>query len=159
MKADFILCHTANRKQPKAGMKSISAVFVLQLILLVQPHLGRKHYLVEVESDEVKGHDYQGLSKQERCEGLKKLCEGRPTCLETIKCDQGGSEASNHYNAARKPYGSEDNEADEEYQGDGQKQHKELETVEFEHKGPNSTDANGADGANSADPNGANPYK
>ena len=153
MKADFILCHTANRKQPKAGMKSISAVFVLQLLLLlVQPHLGRKHYLVEVESGEVSlnGHDYQGLSKQERCEGLKKLCEGRPTCLETIKCDQGGSEASNHYNAARKPYGS-DNEADEEYQGDGQKQHKELETVEFEHKRPNGSDANGA--------NGANPYK
>ena len=48
-------------------MKSI-LVFVLQLLLLVHPHLGGKHYLVEVEDSPTsgkgkvsdQGNDYQG---------------------------------------------------------------------------------------------------
>ena len=37
-----------------------------------------------------------GLDRYERCNGLKELCQERPTCLEAIKCDD-GTETSNPY--------------------------------------------------------------
>ena len=144
-------------------MKSIFAVF-----LLVQPHLGGKHFLVEVADNpdtgngEVSGdgNDYgghhgepkeendYGLSKSERCKGLKELCKGRPTCLEAIKCNEktGGyeSEQTGAYESEKTgAYESEKTGAYESEQtgayeaGKGQKQHKELEPAEFEHKKSN----------------------
>jgi len=83
--------------------------------------LGGKHLLVEVgDSPESvtehgddedppitgkgkvpnKGNDY-ALS-EDQCEGLKKLCNGRQSCLEGIKCD-GGYEVPKH---GEPPYGA-----------------------------------------------------
>ena len=112
-------------------MKSILVVFVFQLLLLVHPHLGRKHYLVEVADNppptgngalSENGNDY-GIGEHERCEGLRKLCDNRPTCLEAIKC--GAGETASHVSG----------DEDEEYQEVGHKaqQHREYKPAHFEH--------------------------
>ena len=103
-------------------MMSILVIFVLQMLFLVHPLLGGKHLLVEVadspesvtevqsehgvdygndEEDSPKtgkrkvankGNDY--ALNEDQCEGLKKLCKGRSSCLEAIKCD-GGTDTYN----------------------------------------------------------------
>ena len=129
VEADF------NWKQSKGRMKSILVVFVLQLLLHL--HLGRKHYLVEVadspSSDNPpptgngelsnNGNDYHVIGEHERCEGLRKLCNKRPSCPEAIKCGNGGKTAT-HVSG----------DEDEEYQEVGHKQHREYKPAHFEHK-------------------------
>ena len=95
-------------------MDSKLVLFLLQLLCLVQPYLGAKHYLVEVsdpprlnrhrvsnrkDNENWKDHGQSRdwsygamglwrrdyeLERHERCRGLKELCDGRPTCLENI---------------------------------------------------------------------------
>merc|ERR1712179_413184 len=60
-----------------------------------------------------KGKDYALSADQ--CEGLKKLCKGRSSCLEAIKCD-GGSET---YNQTALQDGAPEDGAPQEAQQDG----------------------------------------